>query len=109
MLSDQSMPTALICSTLKLVEIAVSNIDRSIGGSETEVMLEIHRSLLHIAQKSKRKSMPPIILKAIKNSLLVLSAGIKIDQACLPLNRRSGATTSELAVKSLAPRMEDPT
>uniref|UniRef100_A0A7S1VXK9 Nucleolar protein 14 n=1 Tax=Ditylum brightwellii TaxID=49249 RepID=A0A7S1VXK9_9STRA len=109
MLSDQSMPTALICSTLKLVEIAVSNIDHSIGGSETEVMLEIHRSLLHIAQKSKRKSMPPIILKVIKNSLLVLSAGIKIDQARLPLNRRSGATTSELAVKSLAPRMEDPT
>jgi len=101
-------PLAILNSALRLTQQAFNIIGNSEEGSEREIFAEILKSLLFINGKRKDLPLPPSVKSCLAETVRVASSTCASDAPRQPLQRRQGATVKELAIKTLAPRMEDP-
>ncbi|KAL7536701.1 hypothetical protein ACHAXR_007349 [Thalassiosira sp. AJA248-18] len=106
-LSDTN-PLAILNSTLFLTQQAFSIIGKSDDGSEREIFGEILKSLLFINGKRKDLPLPQSVKVCLTDTARLASKTCASDAPRLPLQRRRAASVKELAIKTLAPRMEDP-
>lgn len=105
---DETNPVAMLVFTLHLTQQAFDAIGKSDDCSEREIFGEIIKSLLYITGKRKDLPLPSSVksrLAEVARSASNISAS---DAPRLPLQRRKSASVKDLAIKTLAPRMEDP-
>lgn len=111
-LEDKAMPTALLWAVLHLIETSASNLSGSMGSAEQELFAETTESLasLHSSSGSKGSNPFPLtIRKKIASTVTTVMEACQLDQSSrVPLQRRSAPSASERAIKSLAPRLENP-
>jgi nucleolar protein 14 len=100
---------AILSSTLHLVECQVKALGGSLDNAEAEAFAEITKSLLALKPKSKTYPLPNIAARKVAQVASIVSSACQLDAPRIPLQRRSGPSVSEKAIKPLAPRMEDPT
>jgi nucleolar protein 14 len=100
---------AILCATLHLIEAQANALGGSLDDAEAEAFAEITESLLALKPKSKKYPLPNVVARRVGEVASAVSAACKLDAARMPLRRRAGPSISEKAIKSLAPRMEDPT
>lgn len=108
-MKDSSAPVAILCSALHLIETTATALGGSLQSSEAEVFREITASLLCLKPNSKNSPLPKSIVAKAASAATAVSKACKLDEPRMPLQRRAGPSISEMAIKSLAPRMEDPT
>ena len=108
-ISSEAMPAAILCSTLKLVTMIGEIYGGSLNDAEAEVFDEVSRSILILKPKSKSSPLPRFVANAVAEAAQSISSASSSATNRTPLLRRSGATAGQLAIKSYAPRMEDPT
>ena len=101
-------PLAILLSTLRLVEKSVGYFGGSLNNAENEGFNQVSTAILRLSPEIKERKLPEVIAKSIAKAALLLSGKAIIKNARMPLIRRSGAKVSELAIQTLAPRMEDP-
>ena len=104
-----SSPSTIILSVLRLVQKSVEYYEGSLNSAETEAFDQITRALLRLTPKSKATKLPEVVTQEIKITADAMSQKLHIGEARRPLLRRSAASAGELAIQTLAPRMEDPT
>jgi len=107
-IDGEAMPTAILCTTLRLVEMIGKTYGGFLNNAEAEVFDEISRSLLSLKPQSKSSPLPKFVAAEVTKAAQSISSAASTSAGRLPLLRRSGATAGQLAIKSLAPRMEDP-
>jgi nucleolar protein 14 len=107
-IQSEMAPAAILVFTLRLFQRHLDIVGVSRDGSEREMFAEMTKSLLCI--KGSRKDLPlPIYVKnVIAETARKSSSTCASDTKREPLQRRKGASAKELAIKTLAPRMEDP-
>jgi nucleolar protein 14 len=98
-----TMPLAVLCSTLHLIEAEGTKLGGSLNDAEAEAFAEIIESLL--ALRSKKYPLPELVASKV----LEVASAVSSNTARIPLLRRMGPSVAESAIKTLAPRMEDPT
>ena len=98
-----TMPLAVLCSTLHLIEAEGTKLGGSLNDAEAEAFAEITESLL--ALRSKKYPLPELVASKV----LEVASAVSSNTARIPLLRRMGPSVAESAIKTLAPRMEDPT
>lgn len=103
-----SSPVAIFKATLQLVNKSVALYCDSLGDAQTEVFEQITKAILNLNIGSKQNKIPKALAKDVRNTAEILHRKLKIDKNRVPLSRRSTAKASDLAIQSLAPRMEDP-
>jgi nucleolar protein 14 len=103
-IETDTTPLAVLCSTLHLIEAEAVALGGSLNGAEAETFAEITASLLALC--CKKYPLPEIVARKV---LQVASAVSSNAKARVPLLRRMGPSVTESAIKTLAPRMEDPT
>jgi len=108
-IESEAMPAAILYSTLKFVSMIGEIYGGSLNDAEAEVFDEISRSILLLRPKSKSSPLPRSMANAVAEAAQSISSASSSATSRAPLLRRSGATAGQLAIKSLAPRMEDPT
>jgi len=108
-ISSNSSPSAIILSVLQLVQKSVEYYADSMNTAETEAFDQVTRALLHLSPSSKSSKLPRKIVKELKKTVDAMSEKLHMGEARHPLRRRSAAKASDLAIETLAPRMEDPT
>ena len=110
MIQSDSMPVALLVAALRLVEKAAVKLSGSMNGAERECFWELTNSLLSLDPTNKsNKPLPSVIQKQVAVTAAALSNACHLDQRERPpLQRRSGPATKDMAIKSLAPRLENP-
>lgn len=101
-------PSAILKSALCLTQQAFISIGKTDEGSEREIFAEILKSLLFITGKRKDLTLPQSIKSCLAETARVASSTCASDAPRQPLQRRKAATVKDLAIKTLAPRMEDP-
>ena len=101
-------PAAILNTALHLTQQSFSIIGKSDQGSEREVFGEILKSLLFITGKRKDRPLPQVIKSHLADTARIAASTCGSNDSRLPLQRRKGASIKELAIKTLAPRMEDP-
>lgn len=104
----ESASASVLVAVLHLSEGCAQNLSGSLGTAERETFAEITSSLLCLKPNSKTEQLPPKIRSKIATTATAISEACKLDQRRAPLMRRHQATASETALKSLAPRLEDP-
>jgi nucleolar protein 14 len=102
--SDPVYPSAILSTCLGLIEVCASYLKDSFTlPSETEALYEASAAILALHPKSMAVSLQKKIAKTAST----------IAEACPssrpPLARRNQPTVTEIGIKTLAPRMEDPT
>jgi len=102
-------PFAILTSTLKLTQQAFTIIGKSRDGSEREIFSEVLRSLLYITGKRKDCPLPSSVKSILAETARTAASTCASDDLRQPLQRRKSASVKDLAIKTLAPRMEDPT
>lgn len=108
-ISGSAMPAAILYASLHLVESSLENLSGFLGSAEKEVFSEITDSILALKPKSKSDSLPALIQAKISSVASALASCCHLERATrVPLKRRSGLSVREMAVKSLAPRLENP-
>ena len=107
-IQSDTNPLAILTSTLHLTQQAFIIIGKSEEGSEREIFGEILKSLLLINGKSKDLSLPQYIKRYLAETARAASSTCASDALRRPLQRRKSASVKQLAIKTLAPRMEDP-
>ncbi|GAX18342.1 nucleolar protein 14 [Fistulifera solaris] len=105
-LDDDSTPAALLNTALQLAQVSVQNLNASLFSAGTEAFFELTASILAIDPKAKKCPLPSVIQKAVASSASSLS--LCLSSARSPLKRRQGSSIQEKAIKTLAPRLEDP-
>jgi nucleolar protein 14 len=108
-MSSKSSPSAILITVLKMLRKSVENYAGDLQYSEPEVFDQIVRSLLRLAPKAKSSKFPDLITEEINETADSISKKLHNNDLRRPLLRRAAAKSSEIAIKSLAPRMEDPT
>ena len=106
-IDDETTPAAVLCSMLHLVEATATKLKDSLDDGEAEAFAEISESLLALKPKSKKCPLPEFV--AVRVGKAAAAVSVTCTQERTPLLRRSGPTVTEMSIKSLAPRMEDPT
>mmetsp|Transcript_24863 Transcript_24863/g.36768 ORF Transcript_24863/g.36768 Transcript_24863/m.36768 type:complete len:1065 (+) Transcript_24863:87-3281(+) len=102
-------PAAILISTLRLIRMLSKFYARSLNQSESEAFHDITCALLRLSQySSKAMKLPGVVSREIKSTVEILREELQIGDARRPLTRRASVKASELAIKTLAPRMEDP-
>ena len=101
-------PLAILSFTLHLTQKAFNIIGTSEEGYEREIFSEIMKSLLCINGSEKDLPLPSSIKKSLAETARVAFSSCASDSQRRPLQRRKAASAKELAIKTLAPRMEDP-
>ena len=99
---------ALLNFTLHLIRQSFAIFGKSDEGSEREIFSEVMKALLCIDGSRKDLSIPVPIKNAIAETARVASTTCASESKRKPLQRRKGATAKDLAIRTLAPRMEDP-
>lgn len=99
---------AILNTTLHLTHRAFDMIGKSDDGSEREIFGEMTKSLLFITGKRKDLSMPQYIKGRLAETARVAASTCASNAPRQPLQRRKAASIKELAIKTMAPRMEDP-
>jgi nucleolar protein 14 len=107
-MNSKSAPVAIFSATLQLVKKSVEYYCTSMGDAQIEVFHQITKALLNLNPGNKSNRFPEALAKEVRNTAEVLHVNLKIGEARVPLTRRTAAKSSELAIKTLAPRMEDP-
>jgi nucleolar protein 14 len=100
-------PVALLFAALSLVERLAENLAGAVSSAEKELLAEITDSLLALKPASKAEPLPTVIKKKIASAAAALSEACELE-ARAPIQRKSGPTLREKAIKSLAPRLENP-
>ena len=80
----------------------------SLNDAEAEVFDEVSRSILLLKPKNKSSPLPRFVTNAVSEAAQSMSSASSSASNRPPLLRRSRATAGQLAIKSFAPRMEDP-
>lgn len=106
-IESPSMAAAILCSTVHLVDQCIESLGGTMDGTEPEAFGAVVDALLALKPKSKKNPLPEVIGSKITNTASKLSEFMSTSRQ--PLTRRSGPTRQDLAIKSLAPRLEDPT
>jgi nucleolar protein 14 len=99
---------ALLVSTLHMIEVAAVNLTGSLSGSEKECFSDIAESLLVLKPKSKRNLLPSVLQTKAAAAVASVSKACASDANRAPLQRRARLSVRDSAVKSLAPRLENP-
>jgi len=100
--SEIAMTLLSLC--LNLVEkYSLSLRDSFSVPAETELLYEVTNAILSL----QPKTYPPVLQKKI-STIAVLIAEVCPSER-IPLQRRGRASVTEMSIKTLAPRMEDPT
>ena len=107
-IDGEAMPAAILCTALRVVDMLGKTYVGSLNNADAEVFDEISRSLLALKPKSKSVPLPRFVAEGVGKAAQSISSATRGAANRLPLLRRSGATAAQLAIKSLAPRMEDP-
>lgn len=105
-LEDYSAAAALLFMALHLAETSVQNLNSSLFSAEVEAFAEITASILSINPKDKKCPLPLVLQKKVASSASTLSTCLSMARS--PLKRRQGPSIQEKAIKTLAPRLEDP-
>ena len=102
-IQSDANPLAILMTTLHLTQQAFAII-----GSEKEVFQETIKSLLFITGKRKDLPLPQVAKHMLAETARVASTTVASDAPRQPIQRRKAASAKDLAIKTLAPRMEDP-
>ena len=102
------MPAAILYAALHLVEGSIKNLSGSLFSAEKEVFAEITDSILALKPKTKSDPLPDLIQAKVASVASTISACCQLEIARAPLQRRARLSIREKAVKSLAPRLENP-
>lgn len=100
--------TSVLSASLHLSGAYATSMSGSMGMAEKETFSVVTNSLLLLKPKSKSAPMPKLLVAMIASTALKLAESCKLDQDRKPLTRRLKPPISETALKSLAPRLEDP-
>lgn len=103
-IQDPSMIAGVLVSTLHLVNVAGAALKGFLNSAETEAFAEVSSSLLAMKAKSTKAPLPRLLIEKVAQCATVISELVTVSRE--PLQRRSENAVE--AIKSLAPRMEDP-
>lgn len=98
---------AILASALQLAELVVQGLKSSLSSSAHECFVALAQSVLSLEPKSKKHPLPDSLQKRVSQTVSVMTAAFSSGPK-VPLRFRSGPTVREKAIKSVAPRMEDP-
>jgi nucleolar protein 14 len=104
---DPLMAASIFTSALRLVKVIFSIYEGSLLNAESETFSELTNALLLINPKCKKFPLPPALAAIVASTASDVARCCKLGQPKVPLRRQAAAATSEVAVVSLAPRMED--
>ncbi len=104
---DPLMAASIFISALRLVKAICSIYGGSLQSAEAETFSELTNALLLINPKSKKFPLSPVLASMVASTASDVANCCKLGQPKVPLRHQAAGTTSELAVVSLAPRMED--
>jgi len=107
-ITEKETGVAVLVAVLHLVEGMASNLAGSLKCAESECFYEVTNSLLELQPKSKVESFPQILQKKIAAPVSTVSDACAFDRRRLPLQRRPAPSARETAIKTLAPRLENP-
>lgn len=107
-IENDKTAVAILTAALHIVEGMVTNLAGSMMSAETECFFEITKSLLELQPKSKKKSFPQPLQKKIAAAVTAISEACQHDNDRLPLQRRPAPSVRDTAIKTLAPRLENP-
>jgi len=107
-MEDGKTHVAVLCSVLSIVKKSAETLKISLRNAESETFSGITDSLLSLKPSSKNVSFPACVASHVQRTAAAVSDACKLDVPRTPLRRRTGLSISERAIKSLAPRMEDP-
>ncbi len=105
-------PVSILTSTLQLVVKSAEFFclsSSSLNGSQVEVFEQITKAILRLHPSNKANKLPKKLRDQIQTTANILRTIIENNTYRTPLSRRSAAKAHELAIQTLAPRMEDPT
>ena len=105
---EKKTSLATFISILRLVEKSVDYFSGALNAAENEAFSQISCALLNLSPKRKKNKIPDLLAKRIAKTAMMLSEKAVNKNKRVPLFRRSSAKASELAIQSVAPRMEDP-
>lgn len=108
---------ALLYTALHLAETSVTMHNKKTANEDDEsskntnaspeMFSEISNAILALDPKHKKLPLPRLIQSKVKAVVSALSVCMS-DEARIPLRRRGTASTKREAIKTLAPRLEDP-
>lgn len=107
-IQEDTSPLAILNTALHMTRRAFTIIGKSDDGSELEMFGEITKSLLFITGKRKDLPMPQSAKSCLAETARVAASTCASNAKRHPLQRRRAASVKELAIKTMAPRMEDP-
>jgi nucleolar protein 14 len=103
-IQDPCMIAGVLVSTLQLVRFAAKTLEGALNSAETEAFAEVSSALLAMKSKSSQAPLPKMLADKVFQCAAAVSDLVSVNRE--PLQRRSDAAIE--AIKSLAPRMEDP-
>jgi nucleolar protein 14 len=107
-IQSETSSLAILNTTLHFTNQAFDIVGKSEEGSEREIFGEITKSLLFITGKRKDLPMPHATKSRVAETARVAASTYSTSALRQPLQRRQAASVKELAIKTMAPRMEDP-
>jgi len=107
-IDNDATAVAVLAAVLHIVESIASNLAGTLSSAEPECFAEITNSLLDLHPKSKRKPFPQPLQKKIAATVTAVSKACQHEDLRMPLQRRPAPTAKETAIKTLAPRLENP-
>ncbi len=108
-MESSSAASVILKSSLQLVNRAVKSYADTMSNGEQEVFHQIIQAVLNLAPKSKSSKLPIDISSYVGETASLLQKSLHVGEPRMPLHRRTAAKASEVAIQTLAPRMEDPT
>jgi nucleolar protein 14 len=101
--ASPDMSVAVLSASLDLVEKVTKALEGSFSlAVETELLCEVSESILSL----RPKSFPEALQSRVAKTASIIAKACPSKRK--PLRRRTGPSTIEKAIKSLAPRMQDP-
>lgn len=109
-MNEVSAPMTILLTALKLTQKLIEHYSGSMNSSEPEVFEQIIWSLLRLTPKSKASKFPPAVISEVKKTVALIRTRVQnnSENHRRPLQRRSAAKAADIAIETLAPRMEDP-
>ncbi|GKY96000.1 hypothetical protein MPSEU_000560500 [Mayamaea pseudoterrestris] len=106
-INGEEIKSAILASALQLTEMAANFFGVPQSSVTQESFVVLAESVLSLEPKSRQYPFPKVMQQKVRDCVSAIS---KVCPGGLraPLRLRSGPTIREKAIKSLAPRMEDP-
>jgi nucleolar protein 14 len=99
---------SILYTAMHFVECLAQNLHPVLNGSDKEAFADITESILCLDPKLKSSPLPKVLQVKTGTTVSFLSTLCKFDQPRVPIQRRLGESTKGVAIKSLAPRIENP-